>query len=104
MATLVVADDDRAIRKIVRDGLTAAGRLRRDIGILRREVETRHRLIVGHSIRMREVVQLAERVTGSDATVFVLPPQGRRAATAPTARSPRGHPPALGALPVSIRP
>jgi DNA-binding NtrC family response regulator len=47
------------------------GRLRRDIGILRGEVETRHHLVVGHSSRMREVVQLAERVARSDATVLL---------------------------------
>jgi DNA-binding NtrC family response regulator len=47
------------------------GRLRRDIGILRSEVETRHHLIVGQSSLMREVVQLAERVAASDATVLL---------------------------------
>jgi DNA-binding NtrC family response regulator len=165
MATIVVADDDRAIRKIVRDRLTAAGhavevaengraalalvervdpdvllldlqmpehdgfavldalakrdaplvivitahgsieaavramkagahdflqkpfdaaqlehvvakaldteRLRRDVGILRGECESRHHLVVGASSRMREVVQLAERVAPSDATVLL---------------------------------
>ncbi len=166
MATLVIADDDRAIRKIVRDRLTAAGhavevaedgraalaliervepdlvlldlqmpeldgfavleslgklpgapliivitahgsieaavramkagahdflqkpfeaahlehvvakaldteRLRRDVHLLRGEVETRHRLIVGASSKMREVVELAERAAVSDATVLL---------------------------------
>jgi DNA-binding NtrC family response regulator len=166
MATLVIADDDRAIRKIVRDRLTAAGhvvevaedgraalavierfepevvlldlqmpeldgfavldalasrttkplvivitahgsieaavramkagahdflqkpfeaahlehvvaralecqRLHRDVGILRGEVETRHRLVAGESQRMREVVELAERAAPSEATVLL---------------------------------
>ena len=166
MATLVIADDDRAIRKIVRDRLTAAGhvvevaengrealgliervepdlvlldlqmpeldgiavldklakqpgapliivitahgsievavramkagahdflskpfeaahlehvvakaletkRLRRDVGVLRGEVESRHHLVVGGSSRMREIVQLAERAAASDATVLL---------------------------------
>jgi DNA-binding NtrC family response regulator len=166
MATLVVADDDRAIRKIVRDRLTAAGhvvevaengraalalvdsiqpdvllldlempevdglgvldalkgradapiiivitahgsiqtavratkagaydflakpfeaahlehvvakaletdRLRRDVGLLRSECDTLHRLVVGESPRMREVVALAERAAPSEATVLL---------------------------------
>jgi DNA-binding NtrC family response regulator len=47
------------------------GRLRRGIGILRSEVETRHHLVVGESSRMREVVQVAERAAASDATVLL---------------------------------
>jgi DNA-binding NtrC family response regulator len=47
------------------------GRLRRDVGILRGEVETRHRLVLGESARMREVVQLAERAAASEATVLL---------------------------------
>jgi DNA-binding NtrC family response regulator len=47
------------------------GRLRRDVGILRGEVETRHRLVVGESRRMCEVVELAERAAPSEATVLL---------------------------------
>jgi DNA-binding NtrC family response regulator len=166
MATIVVADDDRAIRKIVRDRLTAAGhtvetaedgaaalaliegvepdlvlldlqmpqvdgfgvlekldkhggaplvivitahgsieaavramragahdflakpfdaahlehivgkaldteRMRRDMGLLRDELDTRHRLILGGSARMHDVVELAKRAAGSEATVLL---------------------------------
>ena len=46
-------------------------RLRRDVGILRREVETRHRLVAGGSRQMQEVVELAERAAPSDATVLL---------------------------------
>ncbi len=47
------------------------GRLRRDVSALRGDVETRHRLVVGVSPRMREVVELAERAAASNATVFL---------------------------------
>jgi DNA-binding NtrC family response regulator len=47
------------------------GRLRRDVTTLRGEVETRHRLVVGESPRMREVVELAERAAASNATVLL---------------------------------
>ena len=46
-------------------------RLRRDVGILRGEVETRHRLVLGESRRMREVVELAGRAAPSEATVLL---------------------------------
>jgi len=47
------------------------GRLRRDVGVLRGEAETRHRLVLGGSARMREVVELAERAAASEATVLL---------------------------------
>jgi DNA-binding NtrC family response regulator len=47
------------------------GRLRRDVTALRGEVETRHRLVVGASPRMREVVELAERAAASNATILL---------------------------------
>lgn len=53
-------------------------RLRRDVTLLRGEVETRHRLVLGTSPGMREVVGLAERSAASDATVLL----GERAARA----------------------
>ncbi len=46
-------------------------RLRRDVTLLRGEVETRHRLVLGTSPGMREVVGLAERSAASDATVLL---------------------------------
>jgi len=47
------------------------GRLRRDVTALRGEVETRHRLVVGGSPRMREVVERAKRAAASNATVLL---------------------------------
>jgi len=46
-------------------------RLRRDVGLLRSEVDGRHHLVVGDSSRMREVVALAERAAPSEATVLL---------------------------------
>jgi DNA-binding NtrC family response regulator len=46
-------------------------RLRRDVGLLRSEVDRRHHLVVGDSPRMREVVALAERAAPSEATVLL---------------------------------
>ena len=47
------------------------GRLRRDVGLLRGEVEARHHLVVGGSSRMREIVHLAERAAASEATILL---------------------------------
>ncbi len=46
-------------------------RLRRDVGVLRGEVEARHHLVLGGSSRMREIVHLAERAAASDATILL---------------------------------
>ncbi len=47
------------------------GRLRRDVRVLRGEVETRHQLVAGSSPRMREVLELGNRAAPSDATVLL---------------------------------
>jgi DNA-binding NtrC family response regulator len=51
-------------------------RLRRDVGILRSEVETRHRLVAGDSRVMGDVVALAERAAPSEATVLITGESG----------------------------
>ncbi len=57
-------------------GALERGRLRRDVGRLRDEVATRHRLVAGSSERMGMALELAGRAAISDATVLLLGESG----------------------------
>ena len=47
------------------------GRLRRDVGMLRSEVSSRHRLVLGDGGPMKEIVELARKAAASNATVLL---------------------------------
>ena len=51
-------------------------RLRRGVKLLSDEVEQRHRLMVGRSARMRDVIELAQKSAKSRATVLLLGESG----------------------------
>jgi DNA-binding NtrC family response regulator len=54
----------------------ATDRMRRDVGRLRDEIETRHHLVEGQSERMRETIQLVGKAATSEATVLLLGESG----------------------------
>jgi DNA-binding NtrC family response regulator len=51
-------------------------RLRRDVGLLRGELDGRHRLITGGSAAMRQAIDLAQRAAASEATVLLTGESG----------------------------
>jgi DNA-binding NtrC family response regulator len=58
------------------DKALATHRLRRDVGLLRGELDGRHRLIAGSSAAMRHAIDLARRAAASDATVLLTGESG----------------------------
>src|SRR5262249_8682182 len=58
------------------DKALATHRLRRDVGLLRGELDGRHRLIAGSSAAMRQAIDLAQRAAASDATVLLTGESG----------------------------
>jgi len=67
--------DPQHLEIVVRKALEREG-LKREVEILAEEAEKRHRLIVGKSARMNEVIDVARRAAASRSTVLLLGESG----------------------------